>query len=130
MKRVFLAIFMALSLLTTSCGTIGVMFPGTEVGTEAITPKQQAQDLIDEVNLDVAAAALVIQDNLKQGFVTPFLAQRQLNRVKDLTDKMNKAQEVLDLGFITDAKTKAEAVQSLLDVLRKELAEYAAKEQN
>ena len=116
--RVILA---SLSLLMVSCSILGPVEP---IG-KASTPAEQAQLAVNEANLSLAAAANVITQNVKDKVWTKQQAQSHLDKVKDLSHQVDRAQELIRFGDFTGGKTQAEIVKAGLVILHREIAAKA-----
>lgn len=89
---------------------------------------KQAQNLINEANAGLAAAATVIGDNVQAGVMTPAEGRDYLARVKSWAAEVDRAQSLLDAGSDVAARDKAQLVGSLIVALQKEVAARARKE--
>lgn len=95
---------------------------------KALSPAaQKAQNVINEANVTLTAAALVIARNKKEGISTRAQAQADLNKVKKAGEDLDKVQILLDAGSVADAQARAEALNTLLLSLHKEVTSRKAK---
>lgn len=91
--------------------------------SEKLSPDaQKAQNVINEANVTLTAAANVLAQKKKDGIVTRAQAQSDLNRIKKYGEELDKAQALRDAGAVLDAETQAKAINAALLALRKEIA--------
>jgi hypothetical protein len=83
---------------------------------------------VNEANLGLTAAANIISSNVKDGIWTKAQAQGYLNKVRDYSRQVDRAQDLIRLGDFAQGKTEAEAVRSLIVLLHREIAAQARKE--
>ena len=114
-------LLLSLSLFLASCSILGPVEP---IG-KASSPAEQAQLAVNEANLSLAAAANVIASNVKDKVWTKAQAQSHLDKVKDLSHQVDRAQELIRLGDFTGGKTQAEIVKAGLAILHREIAAKA-----
>ena len=114
---------LVLTLLVT-IGGCGIFGPTEPVG-KASTPAEQAQLAVNEANLSLTAAANVVAGNLKDRVWTKAQAQGYLDKIKDLSHQVDRAQELIRLGDFTQGKTQAEVVKAALIILHREIAAKA-----
>ena len=117
-------LLLSLSFLLASCGILGPVEP---IG-KASTPAETAQLAVNEANLSLTAAANVIAQNVKDKVWTKQQAQSHLDKVKDLSHQVDRAQELIRLGDFTQGKTQAEVVKAGLVILHREIAAKARAE--
>jgi hypothetical protein len=125
--RTFLFI---MGLALGGCSVFGTVEPlgkGT-VSTSLPPAGQQAQLAVNEANLGLTAAANVIASNVKDGIWTKQQAQGYLNKVRDYSRQVDRAQDLIRLGDFAKGKTEAEAVRALIVLLHREIAAQARKE--
>jgi len=124
MKLIY-ALLIAVAL--AGCGS-GLFATAPIPVSEKLSPAaQKAQNVINEANVTLTSAANVIAMKKREGVSTRAQAQRDLDKVKGYAKDLDKAQELLDKGFVLDAETKAEALNKVLLALHKELASRKAK---
>ena len=114
-------LMVSLSFFLASCGILGPVEP---IG-KASSPSEAAQLAVNEANLSLAAAANVIAQNVKDRVWTKQQAQGHLDKVKDLSHQVDRAQELIRLGDFTGGKTQAEIVKAGLVILHREIAAKA-----
>lgn len=115
------AITLCLTLFLASCGILGPIEP---IG-KASTPAEQAQLAVNEANLSLTAAANVVTQNVKDRVWTKDQAQGHLNKIKELSHQVDRAQELIRLGDFAGGKTQAEIVKAGLVILHREIAQKA-----
>lgn len=127
MRKLFLVVLFA---LLPACSILGPLEPISQPNVPTSLPEagQQAQNAVNEANLSLAAVANVIAANVKDAVWTKAQAQGYLDRVKDYAKKMDRAQELVNLGRFTEGKTQAETVKALILILHREVAAQARKE--
>ena len=111
----------AVGVVMTSCSILGPVEP---IG-KASSPAEQAQLAVNEANLSLAAAANVIASNVKDKVWTKQQAQSHLDKVKDLSRQVDRAQELIRFGDFTGGRTQAEIVKAGLVILHREIAAKA-----
>jgi hypothetical protein len=114
-SRVLALILFALVLLYT----IGCANP--------IVAPQSPQAVINETNVLLTASANVIAQNVKDGIYTKDEGNRYLGKVRELADKVDAAQKLVNSG-LPDAKQQAEIVRSLVLALHREVAQRARQQ--
>jgi hypothetical protein len=119
------------ALLIAGCATPGgPLDPGAPIAlptSKELPPiGQQAQALMREAHLSIAAAAGVVAQNVGAGIWPPEQAQRYQDRLVDARKKLVDARKLLDAGSYDASLAQAKLLQSLLLELRRELAEEAA----
>jgi len=127
MKKLILALIIA---ALPACALIGPVEPAAPIGVPSTLPEagKQAQNVINEANIGLAAAASVIAANVRDGIYTKAQAQSHLDQVRDYAGKIDRAQEALTLGDFGSAQSQANAVRSLILILHREVAAQARKE--
>jgi uncharacterized membrane protein YheB (UPF0754 family) len=71
--------------------------------------------------VDITAAAEQITEYVTSGLLTPDEAQARLDKLKQYRDKLDKAQQSLNLGLTKLSLERTEVVDSLTKALRREL---------
>ena len=115
------AVLLSLSLFLASCGVFGPVEPISKPSS----PAETAQLAVNEANLSLTAAANVVAGNLKDRVWTKAQAQGYLDKIKDLSHQVDRAQELIRLGDFTQGKTQAEVVKAALIILHREIAAKA-----
>lgn len=88
-----------------------------------VAPKTP-QEAINEANVTLTATANVIAQNVKDGIYTKDEGNRYLGKVRELADKVDAAQKLVNAG-LPDAAKQAEIVRSLILALHREVAARA-----
>ena len=119
-----------MGLALGGCSVFGTIEPlGSGTVSASLPPAgQQAQLAVNEANLGLTAAANVIAANVKDRIWTKAQAQGYLNKVRDYSVQVDRAQNLIRLGDFAKGKTEAEAVRSLIVLLHREIAEQARRE--
>ena len=126
--RILLAISLALSLGLAGCEVFIPKQADIPVSQDLPPAGQAAQKAINEANVAIVAAYLVIGQNAKERIWTKEQAQGYHNKVTDTRRRVDDAQRLVDLGEFGKGKTEAEAAQALLIILHREIAAQARKE--
>ena len=128
-----LAVLAALSAVF-ALGGCGVMQELTQPlhGDTALTaesPQMRAARIaVDEANASLTALNIVIGDNADTGVWTKSQAQGYLDDSKKYGEKVDKARDLMRDGLLSEAKSQAELVKSLILTLHKRAADAARKE--
>lgn len=109
-------------LLLAACFILA-MIPGC--ANPLVAPKTP-QEAINEANVYLTATANVIKQNVEDKIYTKDEAQKYLNKVRELSKKVDDAQVLVRAG-LPDAKDQAELVRSLIIALHREVAARARK---
>ena len=127
MKQLILALVLA---VLPACAFVGPVEPVAPIAVPTTLPAagKQAQNAINEANIDLTAAASVINANIKDAIWTKAQAQAYLDKVRDYSKRVDRAQEAVRLGDFGSAKGQVEAVRSLILILHREVAAQARKE--
>jgi hypothetical protein len=110
-------------LLLAACFILA-MIPGC--ANPIVAPKTP-QEAINEANVTLTATANVIAQNVKDGIYTKDEGNRYLGKVRELADKVDAAQKLVNSG-LPDAKQQAEIVRSLVLALHREVAQRARQQ--
>jgi len=123
-------VFLSLLFLLPGCGSLGTVqpTPGAAAATALPEAGKQAQLAINEANVTLTTAAVVIRGNIKDQIWTKEQAQSYLDKVKLYRKDVDRAQEAVDAGNFITANGQANAVRSLIVILHREVAAQARKE--
>ena len=124
--RLFIAILLAFSLV--GCEVFIPRPADIPVSQDLPAIGQTAQRTINEANVAIVASYRVIGQNVKEAIWTKAQAQSYHNKVTDMRRRVDEAQRLVDLGEFGKGKTEAEAAQTLLLILHREIAAQARKE--
>ncbi len=92
--------------------------------SENLSPAaKQAQNVFNEANVTLTSAANVIAVKKREGVSTRAQAQSDLDKVKAHAKDLDKAQALLDAGYVLDAETRAAVLNKALLALHKEISE-------
>jgi len=128
MKRLTNLLIAAFAVLAMAgCGIMQPKPAEIPVSKQLSAPAQQVQNVINEATLLAVAMVDDIVSKMNRDVITPEEAALKLVKVKEHRATIVKAQTALDLGDIAKADTQAKAVELLLNLLEKELAESERK---
>lgn len=89
---------------------------------------QEAQKLLNEAHIALAAAANVIRANLREGVWSAEEAARYRDAVRSARIRALEAQELLDSGLFVPAHTQARLLERAILELQRQVAAAARKE--
>lgn len=109
-------------ILLAGCAAVGLAPVSSQ---KPHTPQEIAQAAINEANATLTAINNTIASNVKEGIFTKTEAQDYLNQSIAYGKRVDQAKALLDSGNISDAKTQADILQSLILTLQRKVAEKA-----
>lgn len=120
-EALLLAIVLGIVLqVMAGCAAVGLAPVSSQ---KPHTPQEIAQAAINEANATLTAINSTIASNVKEGIFTKAEAQDYLNQSISYGKRVDQAKALLDSGNISDAKTQADILQSLILSLQRKVAE-------
>ena len=122
--------FLSLLFLLPGCGVFGPIeaTPGAAAKTELPEVGRNAQLAINEANVTLATAAVVIRGNIADRVWTKEQSQYYLDKVREYRRQTDAAQKMVDTGDYITGGNMAGSVRSLIVILHREVAAQARKE--
>lgn len=123
------ALLVVLTLAVAGCAQLGGLMAPAPIPVSSSLPPvaQEAQKLIREAHIAIAAASSVIKQNTDAKVWTSTEAQGYLDRVATARKRVLEAQKVLDQGLFEVALNQAKVLDVIILQLQRELAEAARK---
>jgi len=86
---------------------------------------KEAQKVINEANIALTAAYVLVWDKRDAGLISKAEALKNLDTLDGYGSKVDEAETLLSLGDGIGATNKAELVRDLIDILRRHVSEKA-----
>jgi soluble cytochrome b562 len=119
------AAIVAAALSLSGCALLEAPTPAAVDVRAAATPAAKAQAIINELNVDILAAAVTVNNNEKDGVYTALEAAGYRAELRRQADAIDKAQALLRAGDITSAQGQIELAKRALLEFRKTIATRA-----
>lgn len=115
-------------IFLAGCAQLGFSPAGTIKVDQKLSPEAQAiQKSINEINIDLNAAAKTIDQDALGGVLTKEQAKSLIEKVKEARDAVDQAQAYLDVGNLGDANQRLKIEKNISLEIQRALAAQARK---